>query len=128
MATYSQLGDYQSRCRQQLLRLRLLAGSQDSTALPREFSVGIREATNAVIAEVEAISRSALQAGEWQEPQAETFLWVRIARLAAAADRAVNAARNRDVPALRAHLDQFDTLTSALWAVQRATCGEQSER
>jgi len=47
-----------------------------------------------------------------REPQAETFLWVRVARLAAEADRAVDAARSRDVPGLRAHLHQFDTPTS----------------
>lgn len=125
MASHDQLDDYQSRCRQQLLRLRLLAGSQDGTALPPKFAVEIRDATNAIIAEVEAMSRTAIGASERQEPQAETFLWVRVARLAAAADRAVDAARSRDVPGLRAHLQQFDTLTSALWAVQHATYGKQ---
>jgi len=69
------------------------------------------------------MSRAAIRASSQQEPQAETFLWVRVARLAAAADRAVDAARSRDVPGLRAHLDQFDTLTSALWVVQHATYG-----
>lgn len=101
-----------------------MAGSQDGTALPREFTVEIRDTTNAIIAEVEAMSRAALGASERLDPQAETFLWVRVARLAAAADRAVDAARSRDVPGLRAHLHQFDTLTSALWAVQRAAYGK----
>jgi len=50
-----------------------------------------------------------------REPQAETFLWVRVAGLAAEADRAVDAARSRDVPGLRARLHQSDTLTSAIW-------------
>jgi hypothetical protein len=127
MATYGQLNDYQSRCRQELLRLRILAGSQDGTALPWEFTVDVRDATNAVIAEVEAISRTAIRASEQLEPQAETFLWVRVARLAAAADRAVDAARSRDVPGLRACLQQFDTLTSALWAVQHATYGNLTD-
>jgi hypothetical protein len=125
MASYGQLDDYQSRCRLRLLKLRLLAGNQDGTGLPREFTVEVRDATNAIIAEVEAMSRTALRASGQREPQAETFLWVRIARLAAAADRAVDAARSRDVPGLRAHLQQFDTLTSALWAVQHATYGKQ---
>lgn len=88
----------------------------------------IRDATNAVIAEVEAMSRAAVHASERQEPQAETFLWVRVARLVAAADRAVDAARSRDVPGVRANLYQFDTLTSALWTVQRATYGEPPDR
>lgn len=123
MATYGQTDDYHSRCRRQLLGLRLLAASPDGAALPREFSVQVRDTTNAIIAEVEANSRSALRVGRQREPQAETFLWVRVARLAAAADRAVEAARRRDIPGLRAHLDQFDTLTTALWAVRRATYG-----
>ena len=128
MASYGQLDDYQSRCRQQLLRLRLLAGSRDGTALPRGFTGEVRDATNAIIAEVEAMSRTAIGASERQQPQAETFLWVRVARLAAAADRAVDAARRRDVPGLRAHLQQFDTLTSALWTVQHATYGNKQQR
>lgn len=116
--------DYQSRCRQQVLRLRILASSRDGTALPREFTVEVRDATNAVIAEAGA-NLTALRASGQQEPQAETFLWERIARLAAEAERAVDAARSRDVPGLRAHLQQFDTLTSALWAVQHATYDKQ---
>ena len=123
MTANSQLDDYHSRCRQQLLRLRLLAGALDGTALPQEFTAQIRDATNAIIAEVEAMSRGVLLASERQEPQAETFLWVRVARLAATADRAVDAARSRDVPGLLAHLHQFDTLTSALWVVQHAAYG-----
>jgi hypothetical protein len=125
MASYGQLNDYQSQCRQQLLRLRILAGSQEATALSWEFTAEVRDATNAVIAEVEAMSRTAIRASGQLNPQNETFLWVRVARLAAAADRAVDAARSRDVPGLRAHLQQFDTLTSALWAVQHATLGKQ---
>lgn len=125
MASYGQLDDYRSRYRQQLLRLRLLARSSDNAALPRDFTLQIRDATNAIIAEVETMSRIALQAGERQDPQAETFLWVRIARLAAEADRAVDAARSRDVPGLLAHIHQFDSLTSALWEVRHATFGRQ---
>ena len=128
MASYGQLDDYQSQCRQQLLRLRILAESQGGPSLPREFTAEVRNATNAVIAEAEAMSRTALRAGARQQGlQAETFLWVRIARLAGAADRAVDAARSRDVPGLRAHLQQFDTLTSAIWAVQHATYGNEPD-
>ncbi len=124
---YDQLDDYRSRCRQRLLRLRILAGNQDGAVLSREFSVEVRDATNAIIAEMEAMSRAALRA-DGQGPQAETFLRGRIARLASAADRAVDAARSQDVPGLRAHIHQFDTLTSAIWTVQHAAYGEQPER
>jgi hypothetical protein len=128
MISHGQLDDYHSRYRQQLLRLRLLAGSQEDTVLPPNFAAEIRDATNAVIAEAEAMSSTALQGRQQREPQAETFLRVRITRLATVADRAVDVARSRDLPALRAHLDQFDTLTSALWAVQHATYGDQLSR
>jgi hypothetical protein len=111
----------QSRSLRQLLRLRLLTGSQTDAGLPAGLSTEVRDATNAIIAEAEATSRAAIGAGEERDPQAETFLWVRIARLAAAADKAVDAARSRDVHALRAQLQRFDALLSALWAVQRAT-------
>jgi hypothetical protein len=124
---YEQLDDYRSRCRQRLLRLRILAGSQDGAVLPLEFSVEVRDATNAIIAEMEAMSRAALRA-DGQGPQAETFLWGRIARLASAADRAVDAASSQDVPGLRAHIHQFDTLTSAIWTVQHAAYGKQPDR
>ena len=119
MFSYGQLEGDQSRHRQKLLRLRLLARSQEG--LPQDFSVEVRDATNEVIAEAEAMSRASIEAEERREPQAETFLWVRIARLATAADRAVDAARRRDVHGLLAHLQQFDALTSALWAVRHAT-------
>ena len=41
------------------------------------------------------MTRAVIRDHRRQEPQAETFLWVRITRLAAAADRAVDAARSR---------------------------------
>jgi head-tail adaptor len=120
MAPSDLLDQHRSRCGQELMQLRILARAP---SLPGEASAEIRDATNAIIAEVEAMSRTALRAAGRQDAQAETFLWVRIARLAAAADRAVDAARNRDIAGLRGHLHQFDRLTSAIWAVQHATYG-----
>jgi GAF domain-containing protein len=55
---------------------------------------------------------------------AETFLWVRLTRLAAAADEAVTAARTGDANGLRRHLHRCDDLARAMWAVQRALCGQ----
>jgi len=105
-------------------RLRVLAlnqdsPAQDSSARGRRVAVDVRDATNAVIAEVEAMNHAVLGAGQ-HEPGAETFLWVRVARLAQAADHAVDAARTGDFPALRAHVRHFDTLTSAICTVQNA--------
>ena len=66
--------------------------------MARDITDEIREATNAIIAEAEAMSRAAVRAIGEHGPEAETFLWVRITRLAAAADRAAAAARDRDIP------------------------------
>lgn len=118
-----QMRDHRSRCQRQLSRLRMLALGQDMV-LPQRVAVEIRDATNAIIAETEAMSRAVLRAGR-EEPGAETFLWVRITRLALAADKAVMAARNGDFHELRTHLHHFDTLTAAIWTVQHAVHGRQ---
>jgi hypothetical protein len=117
------VADRQLRCQRQLLRLRLLILSQDGMT-PARQAREIRDATNAVIAEVEATSRTVLEAAR-QEPGAETFLWVRVTRLAMAADQAVNAARSGDTSGLDAHLRHFDALTSAIWTVQDAVYGQE---
>ena len=112
-----QMRDYRTRCQQQLLRLRMLTLGQDGMAPLRRVALEVRDATNAIIAETEAMSRAVLKAGR-EEPGAETFLWVRVTRLALAADQAVMAAYNRDVHELCTRLRHFDTLTSAIWTVQ----------
>jgi hypothetical protein len=86
----------------------------------------VREGTSSVIAEVEAISRSVL-ARSRRESGADTFLGVRVTRLALAADYAVSAARRGDFPVLRAELRHFETLTSAIWAVEDALYGSEPE-
>ena len=48
------------------------------------------------------------------------FLSVRLSRLAAAAGDAIAAAWAGDFTQLRRHLRRFETLTSAIWAVQDA--------
>jgi hypothetical protein len=95
MTTADLKGDRQLRSQRQLLRLRMLVLSQDGMA-PARQAAEIRDATNAVIAEVEATSRAVLEAGG-HAPGAETFLWVRVTRLA----------------------------TSAMWTVQHAVYGQE---
>jgi len=124
VALAEQIDNHESRCRQHLLRLRMLARTPDDAALSREVAVEVRDATNAIIAEAEAMSRTAITAAGERDPQAETFVWVRITRLATAADRAVGAAHSRDMSQLRADLHHFDALTSAIWAVERAAYGQ----
>jgi hypothetical protein len=101
----------------------MLTLGQDAVVLSAQVAADIRNATNEIIAETEAMSRAVLKAGR-QEPGAETFLWVRVTRLAQAADQAVMAARNGEIHELRTHLHHFDALTSAIWTVQRAVHGQ----
>lgn len=115
--------DRQWRCQRELLRLRMLLLNQDRT-VPSRRVADVRDATNAVIAEAEAMSRTALAAGP-HEPEAETFLWVRMTRLASAGDQAVDAARSGDYAALGACLRHFETLTSAIWTVRDAVYGKK---
>lgn len=102
----------------------MLALGQDSLDLSRQVIAEIRDTTNAVIAETEAMCRLVLRAGR-HEPGAETFLWVRVTRLAHSADQAVTAARRGDVGELRSHLHHFDSLTAAIWTVQNAIHGQK---
>jgi len=115
--------DHQDRCRRHMIRLRMLAQAEAGVIFPQQVTAEVRDATNAVIAEAEAAGRAALAAmpaGNRGRPEAETFLWVRLARLASAADDAISAARRTDAPGLRRQLDRFDALTTAIWAVQQA--------
>jgi hypothetical protein len=125
MTFANQMRSHQSRCQPQLLKLRMLAQSEADAVLCEQVTAEIRDATNAIIAEAEAMSFAALGDGGRRELKSETFLWARLIRLATAADQAVNAARSGDVSGLRVHLNRFDTLTSAIWTVQRAVYGQE---
>jgi hypothetical protein len=116
--------DQRSSCQWRLLRLRTLVQSEDGLVLPRSIIAEVRDTTNAVITEVEAATRAVLETGP-REPGAETFLWVRVTRLKVAADQAINAARDGNVPELLAHLRHFDTLTAAIRTVQQAVYGQE---
>jgi hypothetical protein len=122
MTFTDRMRDHQRRCQPHLLRLRILARGEASPACPSQVTAEVRDATNAVIAEAEAAGRASLAAiaGDRRQSEAETFLWVRLARLMRAADQAADAARGGDPSGLRRHLDRFNTLTSAMWVVQHA--------
>jgi hypothetical protein len=124
MTVADEIDIHRSRCQQHLLRLHILSRGPEDAASFREVTAEIRDVTNAIIAEAEAMSCAAIRAAGVRDPQAETFVWVRVTRLAAAADRAVGAARSRDISGLRACLRHFDALTSAIWAVEHATYGQ----
>jgi hypothetical protein len=116
----------QAHCETGLARLLMLADREARAVPGGQVVAEVREVTNAVIAEAEAVGRAALAAAAGLRAglEAETFLWVRLTRLAAAADEAVTAARTGDGNGLRRHLHRFDDLARAMWAVQRALYGQ----
>jgi hypothetical protein len=122
MSVADQIDDYQARCAVPLISLRMLAQGDGGTPLPRWVVVEVAQATSTVLAEAEAAGQAALTAAgvRRDHPGAETFLRVRLDRLAAAAADALTAARAGNSGAMRRHLHRFDALTSAIWTVQDA--------
>jgi hypothetical protein len=126
MTFADQIHEHRSQCHPHLSRLRVLARDEAEVMVPRQVTAGVREATTAVIALAEATIGAALAAtaGWSREPAMETFLRVRLARLADAADEAVRAARACDAARLRSGLRRFEALTSAIWTVQQDLYGK----
>ena len=125
MTLDDQVRDHLWRCQRQLLALRMLGFAQDGTGLSRQ-AAAVRDVTNEVIVEAEAMSRAALEGGGAGGQGSEIFIGARVTRLAMAADLAVAAARGGDAAALRDHLRHFDTLASALWTVHAALSGQEA--
>ena len=127
MSVANQIHDHQARCLAPLISLRMLAQGEAGTPLPRWVVVEVAQATGTVLAEAEGAGRAALAAigVSGDRPGDETFLRVRLDRLAAAADRAIAAARAGDSGEMRGHLRRFDALTSAIWTVQDAVYGSR---
>jgi hypothetical protein len=125
MTFADQIREHQSQCHSYLRRLRSLARDEEEVTVARQVTVGVREATSAVIAEAEATIREALAAtaDSSREAAMEAFLRVRLTRLAAAADEAVTAALACDTSRLRNVLRRFEALTSAIWTVQQDLYG-----
>lgn len=124
MTFTDQIREHQSRCHPYLRLLWLLARDEDEVTVPRQVTVGVREATTAVIAQAETTIRAGLAAtADSNDPAMEVFLRVRLTRLADAADEAVKAARACDTPRLRSVLRRFEALTSAIWTVQQDLYG-----
>lgn len=127
MSVADQIHDHQARCVAPLISLRMLAQGEAGTPLPRWVVVEVAQATGTVLAEAEAVARAALGAAgvRSDHPGGETFLRVRLDRLAAAASDAITAARAGNYSTMRRHLRRFDALTSAMWTVQDAVCGSR---
>lgn len=124
MSVADLINDHQARCVAPLISLRMLAHGEAGTPLPRWVVAEIAQATGTVLAEAEAAGQAALAAALRRDhPGDQTFLRVRLDRLAAAADDAVTAARAGDCAEMSRHLHRFDALTSAIWTVQDAVYG-----
>jgi hypothetical protein len=118
MSIADQIQDHQARCLAHVISLRMLARGEPGTPSARRVVVEIARATSAILAEAEAAGRAAPAAGRNRGD--ETFLRVRLDRLAAAAKDAIAAAQAGNAAELRQHLYRFDTLTSAIWTVHDA--------
>jgi hypothetical protein len=117
-----EMQDHQERCQAHQLRLRMVARGEPDLTFPLEVVAEVAEAATAIIAEAEAgaLSVGAAALHSLGGRGAGTFLRVRLDRLAAAADDAIAAAQAGNSAEMRRYLHRFDTLTSAIWTVQRA--------
>jgi hypothetical protein len=123
MNVTDQLEDHEARCLPHLLTLRMLARYTPEAPLPWLAVADVTQATKAILAEVEAAVQAVTEEGPDRpdRPGTGIFLGTRLSRLAAAADDAIVAAGAGDFTQLRTHLRRFETLTSAIWAVQDAS-------
>jgi hypothetical protein len=129
MSDADQIQDHQARCLADLISLQMLARGEAGMPPPRWVVVEIARATGAILAEAEAAGRAALAAvGGGDKRGDETFLRVRLERLATAANDAIAAARAGNSAELRQHLHRFDALTSAIWTVHDAMYGPRRAR
>jgi hypothetical protein len=120
MAITDRIGDHRARCVPHLLALRMLARDEAEAPFPWRARAEMAAATGAILAEAEAAGRE-VRAATRGGPGTGIFLGVRLSRLAATAADAIAAAEAGDFTGLRRHLRRFETLTSAIWAVQEAT-------
>ena len=129
MDVAEQLEDHRARCLPHLLSLRMLARDRPEAPIPWLAVAEVAQATKAILAEVEAAILAETGGAPGgpggpdspDSPGTGIFLSVRLSRLAAAADDAITAAGAGDFAQLRCQLRRFETLTSAIWAVQDAS-------
>jgi len=121
MAAASEIRDHHARCVPHLARLHMLGIYQAGEPVPPGLADDVGAVTSTILAEAGAALWATVAAvpGTRRTAVAE-FLANRLAKLAAAADEAVSAAKDGEAAALRRCLHKFERLTSALWTVQLA--------
>ena len=125
MTVAEEIQDHQARCQPYLIALRMLARNEGELTRA-EAEIG--RATNAIIAEARAASQAALADRNRRHPGGDSFLHVRLNRLARAAAEAVAAAREGDAARLRHYLRRFEAVTDAIWTAERAVCSPAEGR
>ena len=126
MDVTDQLEDHQACCLPHLLTLRMLVRDTPEPLPPWLAAADVTRATKAILAEVETAVRTVTGGGpggpdDLGSPGIGILLSVRLSRLAGTADDAIAAAGAGDFTQLRCQLRRFETLTSAIWAVQDAS-------
>jgi hypothetical protein len=119
MTAAEEIQDHQARCQPDLLALRMLARNGGE---PARAAAEVGRATSAIMAEARAAGQAVLGGRSCRHPGAETFLRVRLNRLAKAAAEAVTAAQEDDAARLRHYLRRFEAVTSAIWTAELALC------
>jgi len=125
MNTADDVRDHQARCGPHLARLWMLAVGTADVPLAEGTAGQVTKATSAILAEVKAAERAALDpAAGGRTAGTRPLLAARLTRLEHAADDAVASARDGNAVTLRDQLRRFGTLTSAMWTVQLSVCDE----
>jgi len=121
MSVADAIHGYHERSMPHLARLRILTGSEAGPPPSPGVAAEVATATSAVLAQAEAASRLALAATRRGSSGDVSVLFqaARLARLTAAADEAVAAARHGNAATLRERLLRFDTLTAAIYTAER---------
>ena len=121
MATVSEIREQHAHCAPHLARLQVLGSYQAGEPVPPGLAEEVSAVTSAILAEAGAAFRATVAAVPGARRTAVAgFLADRIAKLAAAAEQVVCAARDGDAAALRRCLRRFESLTSAVWTVHLA--------
>lgn len=112
---------YRARCIPHLDRLRMIQRCDGAEPVPPTLADEVSQTTGAILAEAEAAMAVTVAAvGRGRSLATAAFLGARMARLANAANDAIEAAKNADAPMLRRHVCRFEVLLSAMWTVQLA--------
>jgi len=121
MPVASEIRDHQAQCVPHLARLHVLGRYQAGEPVPPGLAEEISTVTNAILAETGAAVEATVAAvPDTRRTSVAGFLADRVARLAAAGDEAVGAARAGDAAVLRRCLHRFEVLALAVWTVQLA--------